>query len=60
MEPRTQRVILNVVGLVFVSIALFLQWLQGTVSVYAWGSLVIALVAMLAARYLRAQMDKTK
>lgn len=60
MEPRTQRIILNIIGLVFVSVALLLQRIQGTVSIYAWGSLIIALIAMLAARYLRAQMNKTK
>lgn len=58
MDQRRIRILLNIVGLVFVSIALLLQWLQGTVSVYSWGSLIIALIAMLAARYMRAQMMK--
>ena len=58
MEPRRLRIILNVIGLVFVSLALFIQYAQGTVTVLAWGSLVIALISMLAGRFLREKMRK--
>ena len=52
------RIILNVIGLVFVSLALLIQYAQGTVTVLAWGCLVIALVSMLAGRFLRQKMRK--
>ena len=58
MEQRRLRIILNVIGLVFVSFALFIQYAQGTVTILAWGSLVIALIAMLAGRFLRQKMRK--
>jgi hypothetical protein len=58
MEPRRLRIILNVIGLVFVSLALLIQYAQGTVTVLAWGCLVIALVSMLAGRFLRQKMRK--
>ncbi|MFM2308934.1 MAG: hypothetical protein RLY87_1055 [Chloroflexota bacterium] len=58
MELRRLRIILNVVGLVFVSIALFIQYVQGAVTVLAWASLVIALIAMLGGRFLREKMRK--
>ena len=60
MDRRRLRILLNVIGLVFVSLALFVQYAQGTVTVIAWASLVIALIAMLAGRFLREQMRKDK
>ena len=60
MDRRRMRIILNIVGLVFVSLALFIQYAQGAVTVVAWASLVIALIAMLASRFLREQMRKDK
>ena len=54
------RIILNIVGLIFVSLALFIQYAQEAVTVVAWASLVIALIAMLASRFLREQMRKDK
>jgi hypothetical protein len=60
MDRRRWRIMLNIIGLVFVSLALFIQYAQGAVTVVAWASLVIALIAMLASRYLREQMRKDK
>lgn len=60
MDRRRWRILLNIIGLVFVSLALFIQYAQGAVTVVAWASLVIALIAMLASRFLREQMRKDK
>ncbi len=60
MDRRRLRIMLNIIGLVFVSLALFIQYAQGSVTVVAWGSLVIALISMLAGRFLRQQMRKDK
>jgi hypothetical protein len=60
MDRRRWRIMLNIIGLVFVSLALFIQYAQGAVTVVAWASLVIALIAMLASRFLREQMRKDK
>jgi len=59
MDNRKKRIYLSIGGLVCVAISLLVQSTQG-VGPLAWGSLVLALVFMLASRYLRQQDEKDR
>lgn len=58
MSNRSKRIYLNIAGLVAVAASLLVQSTMG-VGPLAWGLLVLALVFMLAGRYLRSK-DTTK
>ena len=59
MENRKKRIYLSIAGLVCVAGSLLIQSTQG-VGPMAWGLLVVALVFMLASRYLRQQDEKDR
>ena len=59
MDNRKKRIYLNIGGLVCVAGSLLVQSTQG-VGPMAWGLLVLALVFMLASRYLRQQDEKDR
>jgi len=52
MDKRQQRIYLNIAGLVAVSGSLIAQYFYG-ISTWSWILLIVALVFMLASRYLR-------
>ena len=52
MDKRQQRIYLNIAGLIAVSISLFTQYYYG-IDTWSWILLIVALVFMLASRYLR-------
>ena len=54
MPSRSKRIYLNIAGLVAVAASLLVQSTMG-VGPLAWGLLVLALVFMLASRYLRSK-----
>jgi hypothetical protein len=54
MSNRNKRIYLNIAGLVAVAASLLVQSTMG-VGPLAWGLLVLALVFMLASRYLRSK-----
>jgi hypothetical protein len=54
MTNRSKRIYLNIAGLVAVAASLLVQSTMG-VGPLAWGLLVLALVFMLAGRYLRSK-----
>ena len=54
MDNRSKRIYLNIAGLFAVAGSLFLQYLFN-ITVWSWVLLVVALIFMLASRYLRDQ-----
>lgn len=54
MDNRSKRIYLNIAGLIAVAASLLLQYVYN-ITIWSWILLVVALVFMLASRYLRGQ-----